>query len=359
MAKKNRETKNDTVATKILRVIAVVLGIFVALVALVFLGAQLYFGVPVIDFYKSSEKAFVIPGLRDNMVPQGLDYIESKDMYLIGGYQNNSTPSRIYRVERSSGKDLGYVSLADSEGNGVMPHAGGLAVHGDYVFVAGDADACLYVYSLDDVLNSNSGALVNMVDKVPAKFFAEELNVAFVCFSDEGLIIGEFYREPNYPTPESHTVVCPTGEENHAIAVCYHFSDDETSICGISTKPSEAYSLPGLVQGMAVYEGKMWISQSYATAKSTICCYDVFGTEPVSKFFNPYSGIAKEAEVLPVYALDSDTLVSTFEAPPMAEEIIIIDGKMYIMCESASNKYIFGNLTGGRWCYATDISIAG
>ena len=359
MAKKKKEVKNETAITKVLKAIIVVLGVFIILVALVFLGAQLYFRVPVIDFYRSSEQAFVIPGLRDNMVPQGLDYIESKDMYLIGGYQNNHTPSRIYRVERSSGKDLGYVSLADSEGNGVTPHAGGLAVHGDYVFVAGDADACLYIYSLDAVLNADSGDQVNMVDTFPAKFFKEELNVAFVCFSDEGLIIGEFYREPNYLTPESHTVICPTGEENHAIAVCYHFSDDDSSVCGISTKPSEAYSLPGLVQGMAVYEGKMWISQSYATAKSTICCYDVFGTEPVSQFSDPNPDNAKEAAVLPVYALDSDTLVSSFEAPPMAEEIIIIDGKMYIMCESASNKYIFGNLTGGRWCYATDISIAG
>ena len=39
----------------------------------------------------------------------------------------------------------------------------------------------------------------------------------------------------------------------------------------------------------------------------------------------------------------------------MAEEIIFKDGKLLIMSESASMKYIFGNFTGGRWCYATDI----
>ena len=53
--------------------------------------------------------------------------------------------------------------------------------------------------------------------------------------------------------------------------------------------------------------------------------------------------------------LDSSTLVSSFEAPPMAEEIIFVDDKILIMCESASNKYYFGNLTGGRWCYSTDV----
>lgn len=39
----------------------------------------------------------------------------------------------------------------------------------------------------------------------------------------------------------------------------------------------------------------------------------------------------------------------------MAEEIVTVDGRMYIMCESASNKYFFGNLIGGKWCYRTDL----
>ena len=56
-----------------------------------------------------------------------------------------------------------------------------------------------------------------------------------------------------------------------------------------------------------------------------------------------------------VYAFDSSTEVASFDAPPMAEEIIFVDGKLMIMSESASMKYIFGNLTGGRWCYATDV----
>ena len=32
------------------------------------------------------------------------------------------------------------------------------------------------------------------------------------------------------------------------------------------------------------------------------------------------------------------------------------DGKLLTMCESATRKYYFGLLTGGQWCYATDLS---
>ena len=33
----------------------------------------------------------------------------------------------------------------------------------------------------------------------------------------------------------------------------------------------------------------------------------------------------------------------------------MVDGKLYVMCESASNKYKFGKLIGGKWCYATNL----
>ena len=345
MAKKKKETKNETVAVRVLKAVAVIMGIIVILLALVFLGAQLYFGVPVIDYYRSSERAFTIPGLSDDMVPQGFDYLESEGLYLIGGYQKDGSASRVYRVDKATGKSQGYVALANSDGSSLAPHAGGLAAHGDYLYVAGDEDPFVYVFDLSEVLTGEDGSSVKTLGTFDTKCFGDGIRADFMCFTEDRFIVGEFYKDPNYPTPDSHVIVTSTGEENRALAYSYKLSDGEGSSFGIEMIPSEVYSLPGLVQGITVYEGKMWISQSYATQKSTICCYDVFGSEPVDHKTD-----------IPVYALDGSTLVSSFEAPPMAEEIVIIDGKMYIMCESASNKYFFGNLTGGRWCYATDIN---
>lgn len=338
------------------KALAVILIVLVALAAIVFVGARIYFRAPVSDYYKHSEKEFVIPGLLNNLVPQGLDYVEDEQTYLVGGYQKDGSPSRVYRVDKNTGKTNGYVVLGDADGNGVAPHAGGLAAHGKYLFVAGDADACLYVYELSDVLSADSGETVRMVEKFPTKFGNDEINVAFVCFSDEGLIVGEFYRVPNYVTPDSHIVNTSTGEENHALALCYRFSNSKTSICGIETTPFKAYSLPGLVQGMAVKDGIIWLSQSYGTATSTISCYTLTNTDPVLAWSFYYRSEDREESLyLPVYALDSGTRISSFDAPPMAEEIIFVDDRMLIMSESASNKYFFGNLTGGRWCYATDV----
>ena len=64
--------------SKAKKAVITVLIVLVALVAIVFIGARIYFRAPVSSYYKASEKAFVIPGLMDNMVPQGFDYIESE-----------------------------------------------------------------------------------------------------------------------------------------------------------------------------------------------------------------------------------------------------------------------------------------
>lgn len=341
--------------SKIKKFLKGLLIVIVALVVLVVVGARLYFRLPVSDYYKASEKAFTIPGLSQNMIPQGLEYVDGRDVYLVGGYQKDGSPSRIYKVNSRTGKTEGYVILGDGLGNGLSPHAGGLAAHDDYLFVAGDEDSSIYIYNLEDVLSAGNGETVKMVDKFETYCPGGSVNVACLTFTEDKLIVAEFYREPNYVTDESHWITTPAGDENHALAVAYPLGDSEDSICGVENYPVEMYSLPGLVQGIAVHDGKIWISQSYGTAKSTICCYDISGAKPVTVFLRAWSGVPPKDAHIPVYALDSSTLVASFDAPPMAEEIIFKDDKLLIMCESASAKYIFGNFTGGRTCYATDV----
>lgn len=341
--------------SKAKKVIVTILVVLAALIAIVLIGARIYFRAPVSSYYKASEKAFVIPGLMDNMTPQGLDYISSVDTYLICGYQKDGSPSRIYRVDGATGKDDGYVVMGDESGTPIKPHAGGLASHGEYLFVAGDEDACINVYKLNDILSAKSGDTVKKLGSFSTKFLNDKINVAWICFADDRMIVGEFYRDPNYMTDESHWITTKSGEENRAVAWAYKFSSDEDSVFGISQTPFEMYSMPGLVQGMTVKDGKIWISQSYGTPKSTIRCYDISGSEPVEFMGRIGSGLPEATVTVPVYAFDSSTQVASFDAPPMAEEIVFVGGKLLIMSESASMKYFFGNLTGGRWCYATDV----
>ena len=319
----------------------------VAVVVLVLTGARLFFRVPVREYYQASEKAFVIPGLSETMIPQGLDYLESEGLYLMGGYQKDGSPSRVYLIEKQTGKTRGYVLLGDKNGNGMAIHAGGLAANGDYLYVGGNEDPFVYVFKLSDVLSAGNGQIVKTLGTFDTKYGDYEIRADFMCFYGGKFFVGEYYREPNFKTPDSHSYKCPSGETNRALMFSYEVSGSDDAVFGLDPVACEVYSLPNQVQGLAVKDNKMWISMSYGTEKSVIACYDVFGKS--AGVFDPKAGSAE------LFVLYKGTLTGEFKAPPMSEEIIFVDGKMLIMCESASVKYIFGNFTGGRWCYATDV----
>jgi hypothetical protein len=55
-------------------------------------------------------------------------------------------------VSRATGKAAGPVRLLKEDGGSFTGHAGGLSVWGDWVYIAGSRDACVYVYSREAIL---------------------------------------------------------------------------------------------------------------------------------------------------------------------------------------------------------------
>ena len=43
----------------------------------------------------------------------------------------------------------------------------------------------------------------------------------------------------------------------------------------------------------------------------------------------------------------------------MSEEIVAVDGKLYIMNEYSSSKFVLGRYSGARYCYALDLTEIG
>ena len=63
----------------------ILLGILIFVVAVVLI-LQIGVTVRYWDFFSNAKMTFMIPGLLDNFVPQGFDYIEDSKTYLIAGY---------------------------------------------------------------------------------------------------------------------------------------------------------------------------------------------------------------------------------------------------------------------------------
>lgn len=340
MSQKNSATGER----KALKVVLIILCCLIGLVLVFLLGVRGYFRIPVSGYYKISEKAFVIPGLSDGMIHQGLAYDSESDTFFITGYRTDGGASQVSLVSKSDGKEQKRLNLANDDGSAFTGHVGGITVHGNYVYVADSKG--LFVFNKADFTSAADGDSVKSVGLFGTAAGDDNLRVSFTNIDGDTLYVGEFYRAENYQTPDSHKYKTSAGDENTALILAYKL--DDSCPLGISDKVERAYSIPGLVQGMCLdSDGRIYLSTSYAVAFSHIYCYDAAKEEGT---------LTVLGQEVPLYVLDSSTLLHDMELAPMAEEIVIVDGKLYTMCESATNKYIFGKFTSAKYCYATDIA---
>lgn len=324
-----------------------VFGVLAALVVLVLLGARLYFRIPVRDYYRASERGFIIPDCGRGLVAQGIAYDGQSGRFLVNGYQKDNIASPIYIVAPGARKPDKTIRMALPDGTDYTGHAGGIAVYGDYIYVADGGERRLLVYSRQSVYDAAEGESVAAIGTFEtAASDTDYIRPAFVTVDGDRLVTGEFYRNPNYQTPQSHKFTTLAGDYQQALAVEYAL--DGQARYGIVPAPVKAYTLPDLAQGMCFDGGKIYVSSSWGTAWSHIYQYE-------ESRLQQQGNIALLGGELPLYALDSAALLVDGVIAPMSEEIVIVDGKLYTMCESASNKYIFGKFTSAKWCYATDV----
>jgi len=309
-------------------------------------GAIGFFRLSVNSYYLASAQAFYIPEIENGYVPQGLCYDDLTKSFVLSGYMDNHSSSPVYVVK--DGKLVKKLTLKTPDGKAYSGHGGGIDIGGDFVYLAGGSDCCIYVYSYSDFCSAKNGDAIKCLGAFSLKKSKTDyLGNAFITVDGDRLITGEFYRAENYPTLPSHKITTTAGDYNQALAIEYKL--DPTKEFGIDPAPVKAYSMPDLVQGLAINNGKIYLSTSWGVAFSNIYEYN-------------QSNLTKETDVtvlghtIPLYALDSSSLLSTYQIAPMSEEIVFVDNLLYVNCESASNKYIFGKFTSSQWIYKTDLT---
>ena len=140
---------------KLLKILGTVVISLVALVLIAVLVFRAVIMLPVSSYYSASEKAFVIPGLSDNFVPQGFHYDAEKGYFIISGYDSKDNASPIYLVDKQSGETVKRVELYKENGEIFTGHSGGVALFGDNLYVAGGGSKCIFVFSYKEVLEND------------------------------------------------------------------------------------------------------------------------------------------------------------------------------------------------------------
>lgn len=307
-------TKSKKIVFIVLSLIFIVISIFMLF---------WYFGDSYKEFYSVSTEEFKIMGLDEGFTPQGLCYENDTEKFLTCGYMKDGSASRIYVIDKKKNKTDKYFTLR-LNADAYTGHAGGIATNGINVWLVGEG--FVYRFNYFNVQSVENGGIIDIIDSFETKNGAD-----FVTVENNNLWVGEFHKQGKYDTPESHFIETETGSKNTAISFCYEIADYEK--CGVASfVPTKALSTCSLVQGMAILSDKIILSTSYSLANSHIYTYNNILDNAKSTF--DYDGTE-----IPLYILSDKNQINDMEIPCMSEEIAVAENRLYIMFESACQKY--------------------
>lgn len=327
---------------KALKAAGIVLAIALSIYILAIIVFNIYTKAPAAKALRHSKKAFVIPYSNKGYIAQGLAYDKASDNFYLTGYMKDGSASPIFIVNKTSRKLINAVRMANPDGTAFTGHAGGLSVLNNKIYIAGSADSCFYVFEKQKIDKAAFESSVVYSQKLilgDGNAKKDGIKVAYSTVQNGMLYAGEFYRDPGYILSEKHKVETKDGLQ-YALAVGFSLDSN-----GQNARPSVAFSIPNQIQGMCFSNDAIYLTTSWALGSSKVYKYS---------FGNMTQTGTKEVcgDTVPLYTLTLENMTASWVLPPMAEEIEFVDGRFYITNESASDKYIFGKYTGGRWCRA-------
>lgn len=321
----------------LIKIPIIILSSLVTVFILAVLVFNIFTNAPARASLKQSKRSFVIPWSNKGYIAQGITYDLASGNFYLTGYMKDGSASPILVVNKKSGKLVNLVRMSNPDGSDYTGHAGGLALMNGKLYVAGSQDGCFYVFKKSAVDKAAKESYLSYFEVLDLKKGGDSIKVAY-CTTNKGFIYaGEFYRDPQYILSQEHKVNTQDGLQ-HALAVGFEINPD-----GKTTTARLAYSIPDQIQGICFEGNFVYLTTSWGLGKSFVYKYDL------NKI--PQSGTKLVCgESIPLYNLTMQNMEECYTLPPMAEEIEYVDGRFYITNESASDKYVFGKYTGGRWC---------
>lgn len=278
------------------------------------------------SFYASSQRAFPVPGLDTRFDEQGITYDAPSGLFLFSGYMKDRTASAVYLVDPKNGETVKKISLLTADGDDFTGHAGGVAVSGKYVYIAGSTDDCVYVYDRESILKGETA--VRCLGVFPLSTSKEDgVRASFLASSDDGILyVGEFHYDliPQLHSRENHTFGSGRGKTN-ALLVGFRINAEEP--LGLEPTPCIAYRIPDKAQGAAIHDGTLTVSQAFGLSASSIISYSLSERTETA-----------ELELLgasvPVFGLPEPH--AKLRAIPLTEGIVEVDGRLYFSSELAN-----------------------
>jgi len=278
-------------------------------------------------FGSSRREGPLIPGLFQDLVPQGMAFMEEKNEFVISNYRRGRRPGALSLVSAETGEMVAWFFLYNSDGSPHTGHLGGLATGEGYLWITSGSG--VHYLPLSAFNEAQSGEGLYLSPKI-----ALETKGSFATFSGGYLWVGEFTRaNGDYPVPPHHWREDGKGKANRGWMGAY--SPKKLLQGGASPFPEVIISIPHEIQGAVIEGDRIYLSASFGRKnKSRLLVFpNPLGTEP-HETLTDTSGAS-----VPLWILTEEEALDRMILPPMSEALVLYGNRLAILFESAASKY--------------------
>lgn len=280
----------------------------------------------------------IIPGLVQDLVPQGVTHYADMDWILSVYYLNDGRPGVISVIDAATDQLIKSVVLYHEDGTPYTGHAGGIVVSEKHAWIS--SEKFMYQLDLQDFILAEDNEELKFIGSFPV-----DLQAAFATYADGVLWVGEFYHPTAYPTDTSHHLAGRDGKTYYAWIEGFKL-DSETDMVSSDKWNGEASSpaLPDYVlavrdrvQGAAFIEDSIILSTSYGrNVDSILNSYN----SPLND--QPHQMVTIGQSSIPLWFLDDQALKDIngeITIVPMSEGLFVRGPYLYVTLESGANYY--------------------
>lgn len=291
------------------------------------------------DFLGQSEKAFLIPGLKQVLTPQGIAVCPTTGRTYISAYSVDTLPSVVVVTEAGTNETVAEYYLYYTDGSPMTSHVGGIAVTQTHMYVSDkmDSDGSYQIAAIPlEQLPSHGAHNITMSETISMAMSPSMMN-----YSGGYLWVGNFYHpkaDYNLSPNMNFTTKAADGSDYGCYILGFDMSQGHDRLLSDSSYPLPDVILaaPDRIQGITLTNnGKVVLSQSYGRANdASLLIYDLRLDEA------PDLELMLNDNAIPSYLLDANRLAQHINSIPMSEGLAATsDGKVLVLYESGAIRY--------------------
>lgn len=296
------------------------------------------------DYLSKAEPQFLIPGLAENLIPQGMDVCDKTGiLYISGYYSTKGKCSAIVAVDTATGRLTAEYLLKKP---GHLPfdgHVGGVAVSDTTLYLSGTKDTegrtTILAIPLSSLPAEGSHEVV-VEQSIPVP-----VSPSFLSFSGGYLWVGNFYHpgaDYGLSAGMDYTTENAEGEKLGCYIMGYDMSGGDTGLTVAAgdnyAQPDVVLAAPNKIQGVVVKDGSVTLSQSYGRKNNACLLRYTLALDEA-----PDTALTVNGREVKAYLLDSARQSAAVTVMPMTEALADApNGGIYVLFESGATHYANG-----------------